>query len=390
MTVLSSVYTPFIKFQIGDIDLTYNPQKHIISATITRTAKTFNNANVVLYDDEAIYVENLLTRDRVKEDIYLQYGFSFFRESPIMKMSLVDYTIEFTAGRARLTMDLVTIAMSSLGIPRRRTYVEKTPSEIVREIARIEGWDIGYIEDTIPVYEDGKIKSYRQENISSIKFIKDILIKESVSATTKASNYNLFFIDKNGRTYVYYCTNQFGKKPSARYEYEIYSKDNNEVISFSCSPEGKARAYALGDIIKGYGYDPLVREHYIIEYDYRTNTSKVVTGPKINNYESEKGYDLGIKPIEVAKKEIAKKWYEVSDTSYEATLEILGNPILMPQETISIIVYDKNGRPHHTSGIYLITEIEDTIEGGNFTSTCSLIRNASNYGNEISVGRRNY
>ena len=69
-----------------------------------------------------------------------------------------------------------------------------------------------------------------------------------------------------------------------------------------------------------------------------------------------------------------------SDEMYQATLEIRGDTAFEPLEMIRITVFTRDGKPHHTSGIYMILTVTDSYDGAFFKSTLELIRNTTSWG----------
>jgi peptidoglycan hydrolase-like protein with peptidoglycan-binding domain len=503
---LDTVFSTFIKFQIGGVDVTYTPPKYVMSANITRSCEITNNVQMTLYDDGATYIEDLIVANGADTELFLQYGYAGGKQSPVMRMMLLDYTLDFVAGGYKLNLTLTTISVGSLGMPRTKSFWQNKPSDIVIDIANTEGWKIGYIEPTTTIasktstvsgsvttnvrgtpgtpgtagiqlsgllrygstgsqvktlqrgLEDkgysvgtcgidgwfgkdtkaavvrfqtdqriavdaivgpitwGRLfpanpgtsgtsnssydtsvtqttnlgANFIQSNQPSLDYIRKCLIPMSISASRGVGNYQLYFHERDGKTYVNFSPNRFEQRPIATYEYTVNSPTNGQVLSFSPTFSGSVRALAMGGFVTGHGYDTATNQSYFISYDYNSNSRKIILGPAVAEAMTlaKRCYDFGNKSIDAAYNEMINKWFQMSDSAYEATLEIMGDPTLRTQETVSILVYDKNGRPHHTSGIYLIKTVEDSVEGGEFTSTLTLVRNASNFGINV-AGVRN-
>lgn len=88
---------------------------------------------------------------------------------------------------------------------------------------------------------------------------------------------------------------------------------------------------------------------------------------------------------------MANLWWKTNALSYTATMECQGDPALTPGKMLSIIVTNKYGVPHHSSGIYWIQSVNDSIDGGNFTSSVTMMRRGNMIGakdingNDISI-----
>jgi hypothetical protein len=74
-------------------------------------------------------------------------------------------------------------------------------------------------------------------------------------------------------------------------------------------------------------------------------------------------------------------WSLYSKVQYGATLEILGDPTVKVGSYCYVAVYTKYGYLHHTSGIYYIKSADDSISGGTFTTTLTLLKVGSSTSN---------
>lgn len=108
---------------------------------------------------------------------------------------------------------------------------------------------------------------------------------------------------------------------------------------------------------------------------YKVNWGLVKTVPTVT-------YDSN---DQITETDIARVFNDAAKLPYRADATIDGFNKLNPQEYIEIIVIPrtKDGAPvhHHTSGIYFILSIKDTIENGKYTSELELIKNIQNLGN---------
>ena len=161
-------------------------------------------------------------------------------------------------------------------------------------------------------------------------------------------------------------------------EFEIYTgRRDSQVISFS--PEFESDKIATDKVptnalsidsvrnemlectIEGIG-GSLASDAYKDREDSSTGVGVVLgmSGSSFKNLESS----------------AASMWSRYFSSVYGASLEIMGNTKVKFNGHIKIAVYTKFGFLHHTSGIYHIQGITDTISDGMFTTTLDLQKNS--------------
>lgn len=149
-------------------------------------------------------------------------------------------------------------------------------------------------------------------------------------------------------------------------KYEYYSgQRNNTVISFT--PEYPGRAITAMTVAEGRTIDKACNE--MIECSIDGGSLERITGEKTTRV-----MGLSSSSQENLKQKAANMWNYFVSAAYGATLEIMGDPTVKVGSYIYITVYTKYGYPHHTSGIYYVKQAEDSITGGQFTTTLSLYK----------------
>lgn len=150
--------------------------------------------------------------------------------------------------------------------------------------------------------------------------------------------------------------------------YEFYSGQNNsQVINFS--PEWSDMA-AMGsknlassveavDAMRNEIVKTMVKAGGYIQSEVFTGDKNRIMGKSSSSIEKLSNMALSM-------------WQKNYARQNKATLEIMGDPELEPSKYIYIDVFTKYGFRHHTSGIYYVKSIEDSISDGKFTSTLQL------------------
>ena len=151
------------------------------------------------------------------------------------------------------------------------------------------------------------------------------------------------------------------------YEYNS-GKRNNKVISFS--PDYKdiiltAKAMMPSNV---YSVDPLKNQMFECTIDHGEN-SDVMKVVKDKRY-----LVMGMSSSSYSKLEkVAQSMYDRYQSSmYDASMEIMGDPMIKVFKWIYVAVFTKHGFLHHSSGIYFIRSASDSISRGDFTTTLSL------------------
>lgn len=151
------------------------------------------------------------------------------------------------------------------------------------------------------------------------------------------------------------------------YEYNS-GKRNNKVISFS--PDYKdiiltAKAMMPSNV---YSVDPLKNQMFECTIDHG-ESSDVMQVVKDKKY-----LIMGMSSSSYSKLEkVAQSMYDRYQSSmYDASMEIMGDPMIKVFKWIYVAVFTKHGFLHHSSGIYFIRSASDSISRGDFTTTLSL------------------
>lgn len=395
----SQPVTPFVKIKVGDFNLTPIPPKYIQDFSYTReTNDAANDFEMSLFDHSAIELENELSKGY--EDVEFEYGWLNGPRSEKFRARISDYSLSFEGGGASLQVNGISKIVKSHGSGRSFTYKKDgNPMkihEIIYNIAEYEGWRIGIVEECKPVYnkedtEEGESseeseKTFVQKGESSTKFILNKLKEAAVSKDTGKSGYVLWFDDKMDKTVINFSSPKYGE-PNKKYVYRM-NAENPNIINFSPNFSGTLMlSQGAGEVESRY-VDTLSND---LMYTKRTEEDdKDFVKAERKKMDTE-GYRNGIITSSATEDEVNKKLNSLRtrvSEAYGATLEILGDPELKVFETIIVIVLTSEGYIHHTSGIYLVREIKDSIDSGSFTSTLELTRDTSKVGQVKAEGKK--
>ena len=380
-------YYAFVKFIVGENDYMLMPPMHEVSFSYVR--KPLNAANkfqLDLFDDTAIMVEYQLMKGY--KEVNFQYGYVGGDVSPIYSGTITSYDVDFSAVGAILHITGLSSSVGSFAKPTTKTYTNMTIDQIVKDIAKEEKWEIGHIIACKPVADgDHANKTFTRNNQVAQKFITNELIPLAKSAETGDSNYVLNFSDKDGKTTVNFYpmiqASKFEKSETHQYEFTwgAGNKDS-KVISFNPEYSGTLKLVTGGATVDAKTVDKIANEMFSVKHDNTTDKNRTVLDDKgAYDFKAAKRVIGGSAYTQDEMKHIAAyMWYSQATYPVTASLSILGDPNIQAFDMIDMIMLNKDGIPHHSSGAYLIKEVTDDIQGGNFTTTLQMFRNAMKIG----------
>lgn len=398
---LPNPYVAYLQISVGKYDLAPIPPKYMMNFNYERISDsnqgTGNKFSFSLFDKSAIEMEYYLAQGL--DDVEFEYGVYDGNKSKRYKGKITHYDIDFSSAGATLNVEGISSGLATFGEPKTVTYKSGNPAEIVRQIAKEENWNIGKIEDTEIVYEDDKKKTPKQivrTNKDAISFITSDLVPIAKSLNHKDSNFICYFedvADKSNDEYVskVFFVSQGWKDEQKKededsegviiYEFEIGVDGESDVISFNPQYSGLLTAILGANEVDVITVNSIANEMFNVRIK---DSSKEKSDETIGDNKDRS--QRRIIPIpqsseDEARKIAASMWYKQANQSYQATLSILGDPTIEPFKFASIlnIPVNDSGLPHHSTGIYVITRVTDTIsDTGVFTTELSLIRNGLN------------
>lgn len=360
---------PIFLLKIGDTDLTLqnSPEmgEYVISFSKTQSAEdTANDIKIRLFDKTALMVEWYIVQGYKR--IEFQYGMDESNLSRRYVAHIKNYEPEFTgSGHIILTLDVQLGELGSLTNSEiSKAYENNSPSAIVQQIAQEEGWKIGKIVTTQKVAFK---ESYLRQGQTAEDFIRETLIKDSVSLDGK-TDYT-FYLDFNtkGETCCYFLPkdSEVDYSNVKTYEFIIGSGNESEiVISFTPNYDGVLQHLLGGDS----STNTLSVE--TPGMSYLTNT---IVGSYPNGGIKRRVGSSTYNDTEAGK--VAEYlWTKMAVLDNTAQLVLRGDASFYIQAYIVIVVLTPDGYFHHSSGLYQVLTVSDDIEGGNYTTTLELVK----------------
>lgn len=271
------------------------------------------------------------------------------------------------------------------------TAVSKKPkayrgkiSEIVVGIAKEEGWT-SEVTETDDVLEANKRdkkgkfpKVWVRGKRTVLEFV-NMLAQRARSGKTPGAF--LAYFDSSVKPPVLHFHPAKGfQKPISR-SYVVQTGRMGEVISFD--PEVDAGAFTAAGLseVKLLFQDPHTRE----QKEMGTSAPEFKDGVAVGKHPHVEGgveVDYSLPPMteEEMKARLMVFYDRLSNVAMTATLEVVGDPDLQPNSLVKVLLLTPRGIPYYTSGIYLCHTVTHKIQGGSYTCSLALNRNAVGVG----------
>lgn len=191
----SRVDYPFIECQLGNQTFLANDAEHMMNLRISRTVESVSESvNLSIYDRTGYFIERSLRSESENPTINIRYGWSEGESSPVYTGRVQSYTVSFVSPTGDTIIDLESVAdgVTEMLQGHIEDYGDMRIDEIVRKIAKRNGWAIGNIEPCIEVYDDTPEKNKKkfiQDNRTDEEFINKYLLDQATSARTGKSDF---------------------------------------------------------------------------------------------------------------------------------------------------------------------------------------------------------
>lgn len=346
---------PYISLEIGGKSMTPAQPTFLKSLEYTKvTDAAANKIEIVLYDDSAVVFESEL----IKGGKQIKFSYGVTPQSAVTYTAdVLDYSMTFTGYGAELTISGISTGVIKSSGTKSASY-SGSPSDVLKQVAYEEGWCVGNIEGTTMVFttdSSGKSvpKTYYRNNKTATNFIKEDVLPFAKSTRSGQGGYLFYFSDQasNGSV-VNFHTTSFTTTSHTSNSFVVGTRDS-KVLSFTPSYSGTVM---LASGVTVTGTDP---------------SGKPISSTTGNTSRTET-VALSVSSLTEAKLASDYLWQLKLREVYSAELTLINTPNIQPLSVISVTVLTKSGVPHHSSGLYVVLEVVDSINGGQFTSTLKL------------------
>lgn len=343
-----------IQDRIYDIDINF-----IESFTVERKEDTFGDFSFTILNAADLGLEDkflaLLGKSN-PSNMSMQYGWNKGPKSKWYTGLIMDYNPTYMSdGFMKLDVTGHFISDAEDMNERVMSYTGTKISDIVAEIAYDMDWVIEEIEPTTTLSEP---RTFRISNVNAVDFIRKEL--EPIAINSKKEPFKFYLDSYNGQNHIYFVS--ANKQIGAQKEYNFYVNLGNysAVLSWSPSYTGGGKQMA-GAVMQSAIYDPDTNDVLIYGSEAK---SAAKGGASLTVY--------GSTSPDRMEALLANKWYHENIGAITATLEIVGDPTVMPLMHVNVLPFDHGGNLHLSAGTYLVRKVTDTISG-DFRTTLDLV-----------------
>ena len=387
VTIAGTTFGAFNQKNLSDNTIATDYPNYIQSLNIKKINGQVNTYTLVLNytvraGDDPNLIEKVLSNASVDRSIIFTYGdcsipnFSFKNEKAIITDVKSNFSIASSSIQYTISAVSSAVLLNATSIPWPARYSK--PSDVIKEIV----WNLDYgltdvfpgminrqkvLTDGIIASDDKEVKLQAQSNMTPLAYLS-YLVSCMVSnaddeSVKKSSKYSLLIIDDMSGEYngsyfkIVKNINQVSSINSLdTYQIDIGAIGNNSVIAFTIDDN----------------------EAYSILYNY---SEKTTVSDYIYRLSDSGQMEMSYSPSLLAEKstlemsEATRTWWSnVTQFPISGTITIKGllkPAILMTYVKLNVWFY---GRKHISSGYYIVTEQNDSVDTSGFKTTLKLTR----------------
>lgn len=369
----------YVKLFIGDdLQILSDPtgRNNIIqSFEYNRLESAGETATITIYDDNWDEIEGVLTQNW--DRVYIEYGYEGGLKSPLVRHLLGTYSIDFeNSGTILHISTLTTGAYENLSQVTLDTDTYN-PTVAVKAICNALGWKV--LEENFDPSQDVTATDppFNLVEDNPVSFINDIIIPQ---ASQEGEEVFYFYLDPDNTAHF------------KRLSFEDYMKDtmrtyiyqrgyDSTVIDLSFDIKGVFGASEWDGTATDYRvslFDTQTKEQNSHEVT-NTNVITQATGDTVSTRSDQSNpiVDAAGSSSSQMKNTIYYRMKSDGAKAYSAQMTIIGDPTIKLFEYVRIINITDSGHLHHTSGVYWVSGITDSVSAdGQMITSLRLNRNA--------------
>lgn len=356
----------YLQIKIDGVDITAPYPDYVKNFRYEKkTSCDGNKFYFTVYDEQAMQIEGMLLQGA--ENVEIAYGMTA-SSAKQYKAKILDWTPTLSGWGASLDIWGITTALKTSNKGAKLEY-QGTPSDVFSAVASEEGWTVGILEPCkdIPFIDpetgSPQSKIFERKGLSATDFITQKVLPFAVSEGTGKAGYYFYFSDADG-TANFHTRTYTDQTPKEYLDFVVGGEDSI-VKDFQPQYSGAALLSA-GQVMVEYE-DEKGTLQTILHGDASEDP---VTNPFTGSQER--------KVVRVRSKDEAEAlanymWQLKLLTVYKGKITLINQPNIMPFDVISVLALTKNNVPHHSSGLYQVLNVTDSIEGGLIISDCELL-----------------
>ena len=366
---------PFVNIYIGDDKLltTDPPKPNVIqSFEINRLESAGSTASFTIYDDNWDEIEKILSDNF--DRIVVEYGYVDGVRSNAFPLMLQNYSISFTTSGTIMSFSAMTQGQySNLNqvFIKTDTY---NPTVAVKSICKQAGFIVRdeNFDATMDVEMDNPFNSVQEFPIA---YILQVIVP---LAQTENGEILTFYLDENN--VAYFKKKSFATNANKEIKTYVYQSGYDSVvkdINFDIKGVfGGTDNFSTATGLTSNVFGPIDKSQSI----YKSTTVSTITESTGEYQHTKESQSISLVDAagNTANQMKNKLYYYMKNQTsgmYEATMTIIGDPTISLLDNVRIINITESGFLHHTSGIYMVSAISDSISDGDFYTTLKLIRN---------------
>lgn len=370
---------PFVNIYIGETKLlsTKDGRPNIIrSFEYERLDHAGESAYFTLFDDNWEEIEAALSANF--NNIYIEYGYpGTGMKSKRHKHLLQEYNLSFDFTGTTISVSTVTEGVFKNLRPRNIALQTKNPTEAVKKICKDLGFKV--IDEN---FDDSK-DIHADDPFNIIEDFPITYIYNTIIPQASQENEELFNFEIDDEGIAYFKRESYLNTRTDNLRTYIYQKGyDSTVIDFEV--DIKAQFSGATDFAIATGYRSTVFDTRTKEQESNEMTvSSVVTEATgdITHTDSTQSIPVVDSSGYSASQMKNILYYNMKTAlhdGYEATLTIVGDPTIdLTDRFVRVINMTDKGYLHHTSGVYWIRGITDTIKGGEMITALRLNKSAT-------------
>lgn len=373
---------PFINIWLGDDKLlaTDPARPNLIqSFEIQRIQDGGESASIVIFDNNWEEVEFWLSQ--FWNDISIEYGhYGTGLKSRRVKHMLSDYSIAFTSTGTILSIKSITQGIYQNLSPTSMSLNTYNPTEAVMKICTNLGYEIKpeYFDASKDIVADNPFNLIEDYPLD---YIQRVIIPQ---AAQYGEEIFVFNIDDEG--FPHFKRMSYDSTKTDTMRTYVYQKGyDSSVIDFTVDINGVFGGSGGIGLVSGFkrsAFDTQDKTPSSVEVDIASAVTGA-TGDITHTHHAQSqrvidssGYST-VQSSNMLYYNMKANHGLSGSEAYTGHLTIVGDPTIELYDWIRIINVTDEGYLHHTSGVYQVMEIIDSIQGGNMITSLNLQRNAS-------------
>ena len=131
--------------------------------------------------------------------------------------------------------------------------------------------------------------------------------------------------------------------------------------------------------------DNITNEKIEVEVDSQSNSKRNIAGSRTNATGEYQSIYRGFSGSQKSLENLAySEWTYRQNVGLKANLSIIGNPYIEVMDTCQLTVMLKEGKVHHSSGIYIVHKVMDQISKGTYLTQLELSKSGDLEGSNVS------